>query len=180
MTSQLPVLAHADAIRSAVRDHRRLILSAPPGTGKSTQVPQILMPAEGTAFILQPRSIAARSLAARVAAERGEAVGASVGFQVRFERSRAASTRLMFATYGVFWQKLVQDPHLRARHDFVHAHHADHGDFEQVGWVLAGMERDQPEPQLRDSSVTDTDQLLADVGYSAPELADLRRKGTIS
>ena len=51
-----------------------------------------------------------------------------------------------------------------ARHDFVTANHADHGDFEQVGWVLAGMERDQPEPQLRNSSVTDTDELLADVG----------------
>lgn len=112
MTSPLPVLAHADAIRAAVRDHRRLILSAPPGTGKSTQVPQILMPTEGTAFILQPRRIAARSLASRVAAERGEAVGASVGFQVRFERSGAANTRLVFATYGVFWQRLLQDPHL--------------------------------------------------------------------
>ena len=73
--------------------------------------------------------------------------------------------------------ELVDDPHLRARHDFVRAHHADHGTFEQVGWVLAGMDRDQPEPQLRDSSVTDTDELLAAAGYDAPELAALREKG---
>lgn len=112
MTSQLPVLAHADAIRAAVRDHRRLLLSAPPGTGKSTQVPQILLPEHGTAVILQPRRIAARSLASRVAAERGEAVGATVGFQVRFERARQESTRLLFATYGVFWQQVLQDPQL--------------------------------------------------------------------
>ncbi len=112
MTSSLPVLAHADAIRAAVRDHRRLILSAPPGTGKSTQVPQILMPADGTAVVLQPRRIAARSLATRVAAECGEPVGQTVGFQVRFERARQDSTKLLFATYGVFWQQLLQDPTL--------------------------------------------------------------------
>ncbi|HEY9855424.1 MAG TPA: ATP-dependent helicase HrpB [Stenomitos sp.] len=112
MNTPLPVLAHADAIRAAVRDHRRLILSAPPGTGKSTQVPQILLPADGTAVILQPRRIAARSLATRVAAERGEAVGTTVGFQVRFERARQDTTRLLFATYGVFWQQLLQDPGL--------------------------------------------------------------------
>ena len=46
--------------------------------------------------------------------------------------------------------------------------------------MLAGMDRDQPEPQLRDSSVTDTDELLADVGYSAPEVAALRQKGTVA
>jgi alpha-methylacyl-CoA racemase len=76
--------------------------------------------------------------------------------------------------------ELVNDPHLRARHDFVRAHHAAHGSFEQVGWVLAGMERDQPEPQLRDSSVTDTDELLGDAGYNAAQLAALREKGTIA
>ena len=76
--------------------------------------------------------------------------------------------------------ELVNDPHLRARHDFVEAEHADHGRFEQVGWVLAGMERDQPEPQLRNSSVTHTDQLLADAGYDAAQLAALRERGVIA
>ncbi|MNS17064.1 ATP-dependent RNA helicase HrpB [compost metagenome] len=111
-TPQLPILAHADSIREAVRDHRRLILSAPPGTGKSTQVPQLLMPASGTAVVLQPRRVAARNLALRVAAERGEEVGQSIGFQVRFERARRADTRVLFATYGVFWQRLLQEPRL--------------------------------------------------------------------
>ncbi|HEY9898216.1 MAG TPA: ATP-dependent helicase HrpB [Pantanalinema sp.] len=109
-TFQLPILAHADAIREAVRDHRRLILSAPPGTGKSTQAPQLLLPETGTAVVLQPRRIAARNLAMRVAAERGEAVGETVGFQVRFEKARKDTTRLLFMTYGVFWQRLLQDP----------------------------------------------------------------------
>jgi ATP-dependent helicase HrpB len=110
--TQLPVLAHADAIRNAVADHRRLILSAPPGTGKSTQVPQLLLPESGTSIVLQPRRIAARNLAMRVAAERGEALGETIGFQVRFERARGPQTRVLFETYGVFWQQLLQSPRI--------------------------------------------------------------------
>lgn len=108
--TRLPIHAHADAIRAQLAAHRRLILSAPPGTGKSTQVPQFLLPESGTALVLQPRRIAARSLAARVAAERGEALGGAVGYQVRFDRQLGPETRLIFATYGVLWQQLQQDP----------------------------------------------------------------------
>ncbi|MBO9540726.1 ATP-dependent helicase HrpB [bacterium] len=111
-TFQLPILAYTDAIRDAIQDHGRLILSAPPGTGKSTQAPQILLPETGTAIVLQPRRIAARNLAMRVAAERGESVGETVGYQVRFEKARKDTTRLLFMTYGVFWQQLLQDPTL--------------------------------------------------------------------
>lgn len=108
--TQLPVLDHAQAIRDAVSTHGRLILSAPPGTGKSTQVPQLLLPDRGTAVVLQPRRIAARNLAMRVAAERGERLGETIGFQVRFERARGPQTRVLFETYGVFWQQLLQEP----------------------------------------------------------------------
>lgn len=111
MTS-LPIHPYADAIRQSLATHRRLILSAPPGTGKSTQVPQFLLPERAKALVLQPRRIAARSLAARIAAERGESLGETVGYQVRFERSVSAETRLIFATYGVFWQQLQQDPRI--------------------------------------------------------------------
>jgi ATP-dependent helicase HrpB len=106
----LPIHPYAEAIRDSLAAHRRLILSAPPGTGKSTQVPQFLLSETATTMVLQPRRIAARSLAARVAAERGEALGETVGYHVRFERGLSAATRLVFATYGVFWQQLQQDP----------------------------------------------------------------------
>lgn len=110
--TRLPIHPYADTIRSELAAHQRLMLSAPPGTGKSTQVPQFLLSEHATAMVLQPRRIAARSLAARVAAERGEPLGETVGFQVRFERSVSAATRLIFATYGVFWQRIQQDPML--------------------------------------------------------------------
>ena len=73
--------------------------------------------------------------------------------------------------------ELVHDAHLRARHVFVEATAAGHGAFEQVGWVLAGMDRDQPGPVVRDATVTDTDALLGEVGYSAAEIVALREKG---
>jgi alpha-methylacyl-CoA racemase len=73
--------------------------------------------------------------------------------------------------------ELVHDEHLRAREVFVEATAADHGAFEQVGWVLAGMDRSQPGPVLRAATVTDTDALLGEVGYSAAEIAALREDG---
>jgi alpha-methylacyl-CoA racemase len=79
--------------------------------------------------------------------------------------------------------ELVHDAHLRARKVFVEAKAsaaaaaAAPGDFEQVGWVFAGMDRDQPGPVVRDATVTDTDALLGEVGYSAAEIAALREQG---
>jgi alpha-methylacyl-CoA racemase len=72
--------------------------------------------------------------------------------------------------------ELVRDAHLRSRNAFVQAT-AEHGEFEQVGWVFAGMDRDQPGPVVRDATVTDTDALLGEVGYSAAEIAALREQG---
>jgi len=73
--------------------------------------------------------------------------------------------------------ELVHDAHLRARNVFVEASAPEQGSFEQVGWVLAGMDRRQPGPVVRAATVTDTDALLAEVGYSAAEIAALRDEG---
>jgi len=73
--------------------------------------------------------------------------------------------------------ELVHDAHLRAREVFVHAHAAERADFEQVGWLFAGMDRAQPGPTVRDAGVTDTDALLQEAGYSTAEIAALRAEG---
>jgi len=73
--------------------------------------------------------------------------------------------------------ELVGAAQLRQRHVFTHATAPGRDDFEQVGWILAGMEREQPSPTVRDATVTDTDALLAEFGYSAAEIAVLRKEG---
>jgi len=73
--------------------------------------------------------------------------------------------------------ELVHAPHFRARDVFVRAEAPGHGEFEQVGWVFAGMRRDQPGPTVRDATITDTDALLGEAGYSREEIAALREEG---
>ena len=63
------------------------------------------------------------------------------------------------------------------RNVFVDAHSDEHGTFRQVGWVLAGQDREQPTPQIRDAGITDTTTLLADVGYSDEEIEALIDQG---
>jgi alpha-methylacyl-CoA racemase len=73
--------------------------------------------------------------------------------------------------------ELVTEPHFRERDVFVRATSAGHGEFEQVGWVFAGMDRDQSGPETRDATVTDTEALLGEAGFSAAEIAALREEG---
>src|SRR5206468_2908036 len=67
--------------------------------------------------------------------------------------------------------ELVHAAHFRARDVFVRADAPGHGEFEQVGWVFAGMRRDQPGSTLRDATITDTDALLGEAGFSREEIA---------
>jgi alpha-methylacyl-CoA racemase len=73
--------------------------------------------------------------------------------------------------------ELVAAPYLRERGEFVTARSSGPGEFEQVGWVLAGMDRAQPGPETRDATVTDTDALLGEAGYSTAEIAAMREEG---
>jgi ATP-dependent helicase HrpB len=117
MADPLPIYEVESAILAGAREHQRLILSAPTGSGKSTQVPQMLLDAgllgRGQVVVLQPRRLAARLLAARVAWERKSELGGEVGYQIRFENVTCADTRIRFVTEGVLLRQMVQDPELR-------------------------------------------------------------------
>ena len=76
--------------------------------------------------------------------------------------------------------EVVADPHLRARNVFVEAERTNGEHFGQVGWVLAGMARDQAAPLVRDATVTDTDALLADAGFDSETLAAMRAEGVLA
>jgi len=105
----LPIDPYLDDIATAVRRSRAAVVTAAPGAGKTTRVPPALLDA-GPLILLQPRRVAARAIAARIAAERGWTIGGEVGWQIRFERRYGAATRLLVATEGVLTARLQQDP----------------------------------------------------------------------
>lgn len=92
------------------------VLRAPPGAGKTTRVPPAiwnsLRDKERQVMVLQPRRIAARATAARMASELGCALGTLVGFQTRFEKAHSAETRILVVTEGILTRKLLDDPFL--------------------------------------------------------------------
>ena len=109
----LPIDEILPAIDDAIRTRRRLVLTAPPGSGKSTRVPpRLLDVVTGQVLLLQPRRVAARSLATRIAAERGWALGGQVGYRVRFEKVGSPDTRLWVMTEGTLTRRLQDDPYL--------------------------------------------------------------------
>jgi ATP-dependent helicase HrpB len=117
MPERLPIYEIEDALVAELRSRPRLIVSAPTGSGKSTQVPQMLLNrgllGEGQVVVLQPRRLAARLLAARVARERQVELGGEVGYQIRFEKVTSAATRIRFVTEGVLLRQMVGEPELR-------------------------------------------------------------------
>ncbi len=117
MPDLLPIYDIERDIIARLKSDRRLILSAPTGSGKSTQVPQMLlrhgMLGTGQVVILQPRRLATRLLAARVAQELGVQLGEEVGYQIRFENVTSAKTKIRFVTEGVLLRQMIDDPQLR-------------------------------------------------------------------
>ena len=112
----LPIHSVAGQIVDGLAAYGRVVLSAPTGSGKSTQVPQILVDAaqvQGQVVVLQPRRLAARMLAKRVAQERGCQLGEEVGYQIRFENLVGPRTRIRFVTEAILLRQILQDPALQ-------------------------------------------------------------------
>jgi len=116
MDSTFPIAELLPRIRKSLGAHPRLVLEAPPGAGKTTQVPPALLDAEWLAerkiVMLEPRRVAARAAAAFMAAQRGEAVGDTIGYRIRFESKTSARTRIDVVTEGVLTRMLQEDPTL--------------------------------------------------------------------
>ncbi|WP_422931362.1 ATP-dependent helicase HrpB [Singulisphaera sp. PoT] len=114
----LPIDAWLPEITSRLREHRSLVLVAPPGAGKTTRVPVaivasgLLSPEHRSLVMLQPRRVAARASATRIAEENGWRLGAEVGYHVRFDRKIGRETRIWVMTEGILNRQLVADPFL--------------------------------------------------------------------
>src|SRR5688572_11815049 len=112
----LPVLEALPALKAALARERAAVLAAPPGAGKTTLVPLALLDEPWLAgrriVVLEPRRLATRAAARRMAHLLGEDVGATVGFQTRDERRIGPTTRIEVVTEGVLTRRLQNDPEL--------------------------------------------------------------------
>ncbi len=113
----LPIYELESAVMASLRAQGRLIVQAPTGSGKSTQLPQMLrqhgLLERGEVVVLQPRRLAARMLAKRVAEEVGCALGDEVGYQIRLESRVSAKTKIRFVTEGILLRQMSFDATLR-------------------------------------------------------------------
>jgi ATP-dependent helicase HrpB len=112
----LPIFEIREQLLAAAASQRRLIITAPTGSGKSTQVPQMLLDAgllgAGQVVILQPRRLPARMLAAWVAKDRGTKLGDEIGYQIRFDDVTSPQTRIRYVTEGVLLRQMLTAPSL--------------------------------------------------------------------
>ncbi len=114
---QLPIADHVEQIQAALREHQVVVVAGETGSGKTTQLPKIALAAgrgrHGMVGHTQPRRLAARTLAARIAEECGVELGAEVGFAVRFTDRTAKGTRVKVMTDGILLAELQRDRDLR-------------------------------------------------------------------
>ncbi len=119
MPSALPIESVLPALREALRAHPSVVLQAPPGAGKTTRVPLALLGEDWLGgqriVMLEPRRLAARAAAHRMAATLGERVGETVGYRVRLDTRVSERTRIEVVTEGVLTRMLQSDPALGGR-----------------------------------------------------------------
>lgn len=112
----LPVTVALPALRSALEGRNSAVLVAPPGAGKTTLVPLALLDApwmgKGRIVLLEPRRLAARAAARRMAALLGEEPGGTVGYAMRMENRTSARTKILVVTEGVLSRMILDDPEL--------------------------------------------------------------------
>ena len=150
---EFPITPLLPEILARLAAHPRLVLEAPPGAGKTTQVPLALLSApwrgEGRILMLEPRRVAARAAAGFMAGQRGEPVGETVGYRIRFESKVSARTRIEVVTEGILTRILQDDPTLEGvaaiLFDEFHERHLA-GD---LGLALALDVQSQLRPDLR-------------------------------
>lgn len=111
--SHLPAYSIAEEVNKALGNHSSVVITAPPGAGKSTVLPlTILEGMKGKGIVLEPRRLAARQIAERMASLLDESVGETVGYRMRFETKVSPRTRLEVITEGILTRMLVSDPTL--------------------------------------------------------------------
>jgi ATP-dependent helicase HrpB len=148
----LPIDAVLPEIVAALRGHGSVVVRAPTGAGKTTRVPPALLDA-GLArrrlILLEPRRLAARAAARRMAAERGGRLGDEVGYQVRFDRCHGPQTRLLVVTPGVLLRLLHDDPFLESAGTVVFDEFHERGLESDLALGMVRLVQQTVRPELR-------------------------------
>src|SRR5690349_10476224 len=168
----LPVRAVLGAVTDALDAHGGAVLVAPPGTGKTTLVPLALAADRGRVLVAEPRRLATRAAAARMAMLLGEPVGETVGYAVRGDGRRSDRTRIEVVTSGLLLRRLMADPELDGVHtvllDECHERHLD-ADL-LLALLLDARAGLRPDLRLLATSATVTTDRLTEMLGGAPVL----------
>src|SRR5215469_13268143 len=149
----LPISAHRAEVIEAIRSHPVIVLCGATGSGKSTQLPKLCLEAgRGAAGMIghtQPRRIAARALAGRVAEETGTTIGGLVGYKVRFNDRTGPDCRIKLMTDGILLKELESDRQLR-RYDtlIIDEAHERSLNIDLLLGVLRGLMPSRPDLRL--------------------------------
>lgn len=175
----LPIDPFLEPIFLGLEERGVVVLKASPGAGKTTRVPPYLTSRlSGQVLVLEPRRVAAKLSALRVADEQGWRVGGEVGYQFRSEAQVGASTRLIFLTEGLLIRKLISNPQLQGVSavilDEFHERHL-HGDLALS--ILRDL-RSSTRPDLKllvMSATLESEKLQSFLGAGAPIVVEVQR-----
>ncbi len=171
--AELPITAHREEIARALSSHQLIVVCGATGSGKTTQLPKICLEAgRGTFGMIghtQPRRIAARAIADRLAFELGTNVGGAVGYQVRFTDRTGPDCRVKLMTDGILLRELENDPQLQ-RYDtlIIDEAHERNLNIDFLLGVLKGILPQRPDLRVIITSATIDPQRFAEFFGGAP------------
>ncbi len=184
-SQQLPILGRRVEIEEAIRRHQVVVICGETGSGKTTQLPQIMLAMglaeKGMIAHTQPRRLAARAVAARIAEERGEKLGGTIGVKVRFQDTTSRATRVKLLTDGMLLAELTGDPSLRAYAAIIidEAHERSLNIDFLLGY-LRGLLPRRPDLKLVITSATIDPRRFADYFSASSSTAAVRPSGSAS